>query len=116
MPEGQRDRAIDSARLRWAALAGAKAAVRGTPRRDGIPGFDFPIRYGIWAPAGRPLDVIERLSADIAHALASSELRDWIVKHGAHAMTMTQQEFTRFVESERERAARIVKAGYTALR
>ena len=27
---------MDSARLRWAALAGAKAAVRGAPRREAV--------------------------------------------------------------------------------
>jgi hypothetical protein len=36
MPAGQSVRAIDSARLRWAALAGANAAVFTLPRRDAV--------------------------------------------------------------------------------
>lgn len=77
----------------------------------GVPSFDFPIWYGVWAPAGTPPEVIAKLSTDITHALGSPELRDWIVDHGAQPMTMTQLEFTRFVQSESERAARIVKTG-----
>jgi tripartite-type tricarboxylate transporter receptor subunit TctC len=77
----------------------------------GISGFDFPIWYGVWAPAGTPPEVIAQLSTDITHALASPELSDWMVDHGAQPMTMTQREFTQFVKSEGERAARIVKGG-----
>ena len=77
----------------------------------GVPAFDFPIWYGVWAPAGTPPEVIAKLSMAIAQALASAELRDWIVDHGAQPMTMTQLEFTRFVQSESERAARIAKRG-----
>jgi len=79
----------------------------------GIPGFDFSIWYGVWAPAGTSPDLIAKLSTDITQALASPELRDWIGDHGAHPMTMTQLEFTRYVQSESERAARIVRAGST---
>jgi hypothetical protein len=37
-------------------------------------------------------------------------MRDWLAKHGADPMIMTQPEFARFVLSESERAARIIKA------
>ena len=36
MPAAQSERAMDSARIRCAALAGAKAAVLGIPRRDAV--------------------------------------------------------------------------------
>lgn len=76
----------------------------------GVPSLDFPIWYGVWAPAGTPPDVIARLSRDITQALASVELRDWIIEHGAQPMTMTQPEFAQFVQSEGKRTARLVKA------
>jgi len=82
-----------------------------TVAEAGIPEFDFPIWYGVWAPAGTPPDVVVKLAADIARALASQELRSWMDDHGASPMTMTQTEFTRFVERESERAKRLVKAG-----
>jgi tripartite-type tricarboxylate transporter receptor subunit TctC len=76
----------------------------------GVAGFDFPIWYGIWAPAGTPTGVVNKLSNDIARVLAGPDLRDWIAKHGGEPMSMTQPEFARFVQSESEGAARLVTA------
>ena len=73
----------------------------------GVAGFDFPIWYGIWAPAGTPTGVVNKLSMDIARVLAGPDLRDWIAKHGGEPMKMTQPEFVRFVQSESEGAARL---------
>ena len=76
----------------------------------GVAGFDFPIWYGIWAPAGTPAGVVDKLAKDIARVLAGQDLRDWIAKHGGEPMSMTQPEFARFVQSESESAAQIIKA------
>jgi len=76
----------------------------------GVPGFDYPIWYGVWAPAGTPAVVVDKLAKDIARALAAPDVRDRLAKHGADAMSMTQPEFARFVLSESENAARIAKA------
>src|SRR3984893_6210087 len=77
----------------------------------GVAGFDFPIWYGIWAPAGTPTGVVNKLSKDIARVLAGPDLRDWIAKHGGEPMRMMQPEFARFVQSESEGAARLINAG-----
>ena len=76
----------------------------------GVAGFDYPIWYGIWAPAGTPSSVVEKLAKDIARALAAPGFRDWLAKEGADPMSMTQPEFARFVVSEMEGAARIIEA------
>jgi tripartite-type tricarboxylate transporter receptor subunit TctC len=76
----------------------------------GVAGFDYPIWYGIWAPAGTPAGVVHKLAQDIAQALSEPDLRDWIVNHGAAPMSMAQADFARFVLSESESAARIIEA------
>lgn len=76
----------------------------------GVAGFDFPIWYGIWAPAGTPAAVVDKLARDIARALAAPDLRDSLAKHGGDPMSMTQAEFAHFVVSESESAVRIMKA------
>ena len=76
----------------------------------GVAGFDFPIWYGIWAPAGTPTGVVNKLSKDIARVLAGPDLRDWLAKHGGEPMSMTQPQFARFVQSESEGAARLITA------
>src|SRR5271155_911063 len=65
----------------------------------GVSGFDYPIWYGVWVPASTPDGVVDKLAKDIARALATPDLRDWLVKHGGDPMSMTQPEFARFVVS-----------------
>ena len=76
----------------------------------GVAGFDYPIWYGVWVPAGTPAGVVNKLAKDIARVLAAPDLRDWLTRHGADPMSMTQPEFARFVLSESESAARIIEA------
>ena len=76
----------------------------------GVAGFDYPIWYGVWVPAGTPAGVVDKLAKDIARVLATPDLRDSLAKHGADPMSMTQPEFARFVLSESESAARIIEA------
>ena len=75
-----------------------------------IAGFDYPIWYGVWVRAGTPARVVDELAVDIARVLAAPDLRELLAKHGADPMSMTQAEFARFVLSESESAARIMKA------
>jgi len=76
----------------------------------GVSGFDWPIWYGVWVPAGTPAGDVDKLAKDIARTLATPDMRDWLAKHGADPMIMTQPQFARFVLGESERAARIIKA------
>jgi tripartite-type tricarboxylate transporter receptor subunit TctC len=76
----------------------------------GVPGFDYPIWYGVSVPAGTPAAVVDKLAKDIARVLAAPELRAWLEEHGADRMSMTQPEFVRFVLEESESAKRVVKA------
>ena len=76
----------------------------------GVAGFDYPIWYGVWTPAGTPAEVVDKLAKDIARSLATPDLREWLAKHAAEPMSMTQPEFARFVVSEGRSAAQIVEA------
>jgi tripartite-type tricarboxylate transporter receptor subunit TctC len=74
----------------------------------GVAGFDYPIWYGVWAPAGTPAVVVNKLANDIARTLL--QMKDWLAEHGADPMSMTQAGFARFVLGESESAARIINA------
>jgi tripartite-type tricarboxylate transporter receptor subunit TctC len=76
----------------------------------GVPAFGFQIWYGVWAPTGTPTAVINRLSRDIACALAAPEVKDLLASHGAEPMSMTQPEFARFVVDESKKATAIAEA------
>ena len=81
-----------------------------TVAEAGVPGFDFPIWYGIWAPRATPTRVVQTLAEDIARALSDPGVHASLVKHDGEPMSMTQPDFTRFVLRESERAARIIEA------
>jgi tripartite-type tricarboxylate transporter receptor subunit TctC len=105
---------IRKGRLRALGVSGARRSSLlpevPTIAEAGVGGFNFPIWYGVWAPAGTSAVVVDKLVKDIGHVLAGNDLRDWIVKHGGEPMNMTQPEFARFVLSESESAAQIIKA------
>ena len=54
--------------------------------------------------------MVDKLAKDIARVFAAPDIRNWLAKHGADPMSMTQPEFAHFVQSEYESAARIAKA------
>lgn len=66
--------------------------------------------FGVWAPAGIPAGVADKLSKDAARVVASPDVREQLKKLGAEPMSMTSAEFAKFVRSEMESAAHIVKA------
>jgi Tripartite tricarboxylate transporter family receptor len=55
----------------------------------GVAGFDFPIWYGIWAPAQTPAGIVSTLARDIADTLATAELSQWLTQHDADPMHMS---------------------------
>ena len=81
-----------------------------TVAEAGVPGFDFPIWYGIWAPGATPAGVVQKLALDITRAMSDPAVRASLRTHGGEPMTMTQSDFARFVRGESESAVRIIEA------
>jgi tripartite-type tricarboxylate transporter receptor subunit TctC len=71
----------------------------------GVAGFDFPIWYGIWAPARTPAGIVSTLARDITDTLATPELAHWLTQHDADPVHMSPAEFAAFALSEAGRAA-----------
>jgi tripartite-type tricarboxylate transporter receptor subunit TctC len=76
----------------------------------GLAGFDDALWMGMWAPTGTPTPIVERLAQDISRALAMPDLRERLASNVGEPMNMTPPEFARFVRSETEAAARVIKA------
>jgi tripartite-type tricarboxylate transporter receptor subunit TctC len=94
-----------SSRQRSAALPNVP-----TLAEAGLAGFDDALWMGMWAPAGTPAPVVNKLAQDTSRALAMPDLRERLASNVAEPMTMTPPEFTRFIRSETESAARVIKA------
>ena len=75
-----------------------------------LPGFEFTLWNGLWAPARIPPDVMAILTRDVPRALASPGALERLTKLGITPMNLTQSEFAKFVRSEIEDYARIARA------
>ena len=80
-----------------------------TISETGVAGSESSIWWGIWAPAGIPGNIADKLEKDIARALAAPEVLKQFKKRRLEPMSMTSAEFARFVRNEMESVARIVK-------
>ena len=80
-----------------------------TVSEAGVPGYDAVIWLGIMAPAGTPKAIVDRLNAEITKATGAAETKEAWTKQGAVAMSMSPEEFGRFMREDIEKWARIVK-------
>jgi tripartite-type tricarboxylate transporter receptor subunit TctC len=81
-----------------------------TTGEAGIQGADAPLWFGIWAPVGTPANIIAKISADTRKALADPGVRERLSNLGNDTMDMSPEEFSRFVRSEVDEYARVIKA------
>jgi tripartite-type tricarboxylate transporter receptor subunit TctC len=81
-----------------------------TIAESGLPGFDYNLWVGMYAPAGTPSEIVEKINADVARAMATPELKERLVALGAEPMQMTPAEFHKFMASEMDDSAKVVKA------
>jgi tripartite-type tricarboxylate transporter receptor subunit TctC len=80
-----------------------------TMAEAGVQGADYSLWNGLWAPAGTPVPIVEKIAKDVAHALSAPELRERLTKLGAEPMATSPAEFARFVRSELDEALRIAR-------
>jgi tripartite-type tricarboxylate transporter receptor subunit TctC len=80
-----------------------------TMNEAGVPGYEATIWLGLMAPKGTPTAVIARLNAEIGKITANPEVRRAWTAQGTTAMTMGVDEFTRYMNDDITKWARIVK-------
>jgi tripartite-type tricarboxylate transporter receptor subunit TctC len=108
-----------SGRLRGLAVtAGQRSAVLPelpTIAESGVPGYEMLNWLGLFAPAGTPRAVVEKLEAEALRAVRSPEVRDRLNGAGAEPSPLPAHAFAPFVKSEIAKWAKVVAAtGMTA--
>ena len=86
-----------------------------TIAESGVAGFDVGAWDAIFAPAGTPKAVVERINAAIQKALADPELRSQLSSRGAEPVGGSPQELQSFVATEIVRWGRAVKRSGAAV-
>ncbi len=81
-----------------------------TVAEAGVPNFSFNLWTGMFAPAGTPPQVLDKIASDIQRAWADPELKARLAKIGLEPMPMTPAQFNQFVRAEIDDAARVLAA------
>jgi tripartite-type tricarboxylate transporter receptor subunit TctC len=81
-----------------------------TVAESGLPGFEAGTWYGIMAPAGTPLAIVDQLNSAIVRAVQLADTREKLIAQGADPMTGSPEEMGKFVRGEITRWAKVVRA------
>ena len=80
-----------------------------TLAESGYPGFEVASFFGVLAPAGTPPEIVNRLANDLASVMALPDVRERFAAQSAEANVQGPEAFARFLTTERDKWADIVK-------
>jgi tripartite-type tricarboxylate transporter receptor subunit TctC len=85
-----------------------------TIAESGFPGFDVNPWWGILAPAGTDMAIVNKINADVAGILRSQEMIDFLATQGAEPLISSPEEFLAILQADVVKWAKVVKdAGVT---
>jgi tripartite-type tricarboxylate transporter receptor subunit TctC len=76
----------------------------------GVPGFEFDTWYGIFAPGKTPRGIVTEVSAEVARVAKLPDVQERFAARGAVPKFSSPEAFDRFVRSEMEKLAKVIKA------
>ncbi len=76
---------------------------------SGVPGYESVTAQGIFAPAKTPPAIVNRLSQEIARALAAPEVKDRLLAGGVQVVGSTPEAFAAFIKSDVARIGKLIK-------
>src|SRR6266704_470525 len=104
---------IKAGRLRAIAVTSAKRAPElpevPTIAESGFKGFEASTWYGLLAPAGTPVPIIDRLNAEVNRALGTPEVRERLAAEGGEVLGGSLEQFASFLKAEHAKWGRVVQ-------
>lgn len=104
---------IKSGKVRALAVTSSKPSnlVPGaSPLADIVPGYEVQVWWGIFAPAGTPAPVVDRLNNDIRAIIDTPEMRERFAHEGAEpTATFTAEQFGKYVAAELEKWRKVAQ-------
>jgi tripartite-type tricarboxylate transporter receptor subunit TctC len=110
---------IQSGRVRALAVTSIKR-LRSMPdvptmAEAGVPGYEVVSWQGLFAPAGTPPAIIQRLHAEVAAILKQPDVQERLAKLGVEPSGMSPQQFAAFQAAETAKWAKVVKSANVRL-
>ena len=105
---------IRSGKLRALAVTSARRAGGGledvpTIAESGFPGYDLTTWWGLFAPAGTPVEVLERINGETLLALRSAEVKERLAGLSVEPGGGSRAEFADYVRREIAKYGELVK-------
>lgn len=79
------------------------------PMAEFLPGFEATSWHGLFAPAGTPPEIVEKLSVEIQKIMHDPEMQAKFQGMGAKPIGSTPEEFAQFITVERDKWATVIK-------
>jgi len=89
---------------RWSQLPGVPTMIEA-----GLPGFSSEVWFGIFAPAGTPGVIVDKLHREIVRAAQAADVTQKLAAQGFDVTTDTPEEFRVFVTAEIAKWAKVVR-------
>ena len=81
-----------------------------TMSEAGLAGYEVSMWNGLFAPAGTPPEVLERLEAAATRAVASEDLQTKIRRNGGDPIVMGRKEFEKYIQDDIRRWSEAISA------
>lgn len=81
-----------------------------TVAEEGLPGYDVSVWFGVFASAGTPQKIVDRLANDFIAATSDPGVKEKLFAQGFILQTLKPPEFGAFVRSEIDRWEKVVRA------
>jgi tripartite-type tricarboxylate transporter receptor subunit TctC len=80
-----------------------------------VPGYEASAFFGVAVPKGTPTNVVERLNREVNNALKDSKVAARLADLGGMQIGGTPEDFTKLVESETAKWAKVITVGKVTL-
>jgi tripartite-type tricarboxylate transporter receptor subunit TctC len=79
------------------------------PMAEFLPGFEATSWHGLFAPAGTPPEIVEKLSGEVQRILQQPEIQERLKSVGANPVGSTPEEFAQHISAQKEKWAKVVE-------
>ncbi|MVW80247.1 Bug family tripartite tricarboxylate transporter substrate binding protein [Bordetella sp. 02P26C-1] len=80
-----------------------------TAAEAGVPNYEVSTWYALWAPAGTPKPIVDKMIAEVTKALNAPKVKEIWANNGSVTPNLTGEQFGEFVNSEIGRWGKVVK-------
>lgn len=74
-----------------------------------IPGYETGAWYGLFAPAGTPAAIVEKIGAEVRRIVNSQEFVEYMLKNGFEGVGSTPSEFAEFIRKDTEKVESVIR-------